>query len=193
MADVRFERVRKIFSKVTAVDDVELEIGDGEFMVLLGPWLRQDDSAPVPRRAGEGGRRPRLDRRSRRDELAARAAASPWSSRATRLPPCMCTTTSASVSRWQKERKARIAERVQSAASLLHIEDMLDRYPSQLSGGQRQRRRPRHRDQGRRAAWDEPLSNLDALLRMEMRAELKALLGSSMRRRSTSRTTRSRR
>ena len=34
MADVRFERVRKIFSKVTAVDDVELEIGDGEFMVL---------------------------------------------------------------------------------------------------------------------------------------------------------------
>ena len=37
MAEVRFERVRKTFGKVTAVDDVELEIADGEFVVLLGP------------------------------------------------------------------------------------------------------------------------------------------------------------
>lgn len=69
-------------------------------------------------------------------------------------------------------------DRVMTAANLLHIENMLDRFPSAMSGGQRQRVAV-----ARAIAYDadallmdEPLSNLDALLRLEMRAELKALV-----------------
>jgi multiple sugar transport system ATP-binding protein len=73
--------------------------------------------------------------------------------------------------------KAEIAERVKRAAAMLHIEPYLDRKPKQLSGGQRQRvamgraivRNPKA------FLFDEPLSNLDAKLRAQVRAEIKAL------------------
>jgi multiple sugar transport system ATP-binding protein len=69
-------------------------------------------------------------------------------------------------------------KRVQQASELLHIEDYLDRYPSQLSGGQRQRVAVARAIavHAQVLLMDEPLSNLDALLRLEMRAELKRLL-----------------
>jgi multiple sugar transport system ATP-binding protein len=70
-----------------------------------------------------------------------------------------------------------IEERIKRAAGILHLAPMLDRYPAQLSGGQRQRvamgralvREPQV------FLFDEPLSNLDAKLRVEMRSEIKAL------------------
>ena len=78
----------------------------------------------------------------------------------------------------QKESTATIKERVESVAELVHIEDLLERYPAQISGGQRQRVALARAiaTQADVLLMDEPLSNLDALLRMEMRAELKALL-----------------
>ncbi len=68
--------------------------------------------------------------------------------------------------------------RVRQAAELLHIEGMLDRYPAKMSGGQRQRVAVARAIamNSRVLLMDEPLSNLDALLRLEMRAELKRLL-----------------
>ncbi len=70
-----------------------------------------------------------------------------------------------------------IEDRIQNAAEILHIEDLLDRKPSQLSGGQRQRvaiARSISREPDM-YLFDEPLSNLDAELRVKMRAEIKKL------------------
>jgi multiple sugar transport system ATP-binding protein len=81
--------------------------------------------------------------------------------------------------------KAQIAERVQRAAEILHLQALLDRKPSELSGGQRQRvaiGRALVREAGV-FLFDEPLSNLDAKLRADLRRELKLLhqkLGSTM-------------
>jgi multiple sugar transport system ATP-binding protein len=180
MAEVRFQGVCKSFGKVAAVDDVDLAIADGEFVVLLGPsgcgkttllrclaGLEKVDGGRIQ----IGGRdATNLPPRRRRIAMVFQSYAV--------FPHMKVYDNVAFGLKMQKESKATIEERVGSAASLLHIEDYLDRYPSQLSGGQRQRVAVA-RALATKAdvlLMDEPLSNLDALLRMEMRAELKALL-----------------
>jgi multiple sugar transport system ATP-binding protein len=180
MAEVRFEAIRKTFGKVTAVDDVDLEVADGDFVVLLGPsgcgkttllrclaGLEKVDSGRVL----IGGRDATdLPPRRRRIAMVFQSYAV--------FPHLKLFDNIAFGLRMQKEPKAAIRERVESAAKLLHIEDLLDRYPSQISGGQRQRVAVARAIATKADVllMDEPLSNLDALLRMEMRAELKALL-----------------
>ena len=180
MADVRFESVRKTFAKTRAVDDVDLTVSDGEFVVLLGPsgcgkttllrclaGLETVDAGQVvigEREATD------LPPRRRRISMVFQSYAV--------FPHMRVRDNIAFGLRMQKEKRDVIAERVASAAELLHIEDFLDRYPAQLSGGQRQRVAVARAIATKSDVllMDEPLSNLDALLRMEMRAELKALL-----------------
>jgi multiple sugar transport system ATP-binding protein len=180
MADVRFESIRKTFGKVVAVDDVDLEVNDGDFVVLLGP-SGCGKTTLLRCLAGlekvDGGRvliggRDATDLPPRR-----RRIAMVFQSYAV-FPHLKVFKNIAFGLRMQKEKKSVIRERVESAAKLLHIEDLLDRYPSQISGGQRQRVAVARAIATKADVllMDEPLSNLDALLRMEMRAELKALL-----------------
>jgi multiple sugar transport system ATP-binding protein len=182
MADVRFQSIRKVFGKVTAVDDVDLEVRDGEFVVLLGP-SGCGKTTLLRCLAGletvDGGRVRIGDRDATDLPPRRRRIAMVFQSYAV-FPHMKVYDNIAFGLRMQKERSGVIKERVDSAASLLHIEDFLDRYPSQLSGGQRQRVAVARAIATKADVllMDEPLSNLDALLRMEMRAELKALLQS---------------
>jgi len=79
--------------------------------------------------------------------------------------------------RLQKLDKATIRQKVREAAAILGLEDLLERYPRQLSGGQRQRAAMGRAIVRKPAVFlfDEPLSNLDAKLRVQMRSEIKAL------------------
>ena len=180
MAEIRFEAVRKNFGKFAAVDGVDLEVRDKEFMVLLGPsgcgkttllrclaGLERVDDGRVfigDRDATD------LAPRQRRIAMVFQSYAV--------FPHMKVYDNIAFGLRMQKEKKAKIEARVQSSAELLHIEELLDRYSSQLSGGQRQRVAVARAIATKADVllMDEPLSNLDALLRLEMRAELKTLL-----------------
>jgi multiple sugar transport system ATP-binding protein len=182
MADIRFAAVHKSFGKFAAVDGVDLEVKDKEFIVLLGPsgcgkttllrclaGLERVDDGRV-----YIGDRDATDLPPRR-----RRIAMVFQSYAV-FPHMKVYDNIAFGLRMQKEKKAVIDERVRSSAELLHIEDFLDRYSSQLSGGQRQRVAVARAIATKADVllMDEPLSNLDALLRLEMRAELKTLLQS---------------
>src|SRR5215213_2238019 len=180
MAEVRFQAVRKLFGKVAAVDEVDLDVADGEFVVLLGPsgcgkttllrclaGLEQVDGGRV-----RIGRRDATDLPPRRRKIA-------MVFQSYAVFPHMTVGDNIGFGlKMQNEKAATIRERVQSSAELLHIEGLLERYPAQLSGGQRQRVAVARAIATKADVllMDEPLSNLDALLRMEMRAELKRLL-----------------
>jgi len=180
MAEIRIEGVRKTFGKVKAVWDVSLTVRDREFVVLLGPsgcgkttllrciaGLEQVDQGRI-----FIGQRDVTDLAPKQRQIAM-----VFQNYAV-FPHLTVFENIAFGLRMQRKPKDEIKKRVLSAAELLHIEDLLDRYPAQLSGGQRQRVAV-----ARAIAvdalvllMDEPLSNLDALLRLEMRAELKRLL-----------------
>ncbi|HVR13914.1 MAG TPA: ATP-binding cassette domain-containing protein, partial [Gaiellaceae bacterium] len=178
MANIEFHELRKVFDDGTvAVDDVSLEIEDGEFMVLVGPSgsgkttvLRitagLDDATTGEVLIGDRvvNRVPPMDRN----------IAMVFQNYA--LYPHMTVYDNLGFGlKRHKVKKGEIRIRVQAAAQMLGIEDLLKRKPAQLSGGQRQRvamgraivRNPKV------FLFDEPLSNLDAKLRVQMRTEIK--------------------
>jgi multiple sugar transport system ATP-binding protein len=179
VAQIRLDHVTKTFASVRAVDDVSLEIADGEFLVLVGP---------------SGCGKSTLLRMIAGLEEASEGTISIGDEDVTDLPPRSRDiamvfqsyalyphmTVRQNLGYGLKARrtpKHEIGTRVDEVAELLGLADLLDRRPAQLSGGQRQRvamgraivRQPQA------FLLDEPLSNLDAKLRVGMRASLAQL------------------
>lgn len=179
MARVELHGVRKAFGRVPVLHGIDLSIADGEFLVLLGP-SGCGKSTLLRLIAGledaDGGEIRISDRGVNDLEPRERGIAMVFQNYA--LYPHM--TVAANIGfalRMAKMAPAEIRARVEQAASILGLTPLLDRLPRQLSGGQRQRVA-----MGRALVretevflFDEPLSNLDAKLRVQMRVEIRAL------------------
>jgi len=180
MAEIRIENAVKTFGKVVAVDNVSLTVKEHEFVVLLGP-SGCGKTTLLRAIAGLGlvdsGRIMIGDRDVTYLPPKDRNISMVFQSYAI-FPHMRVFDNIAFGLKMKHMPKEEIKQRVQSAAELLHIESFLDRYPSQMSGGQRQRVAVARAIavHAEVLLMDEPLSNLDALLRLEMRAELKLLL-----------------
>jgi multiple sugar transport system ATP-binding protein len=180
VAEVTFSDVAKVFPDGTrAVTDFTLDTQDGEFMVLVGPSgcgkttaLRMvaglEDISEGEIRIGDRV----VNNVASRD----RDIAMVFQSYA--LYPHLSVYDNIAFSlRLRKEKKSEIERRVREAARILDLEALLDRKPRALSGGQRQRVAMGRAIVRQPAAFlmDEPLSNLDAKLRVQMRAEISKL------------------
>jgi multiple sugar transport system ATP-binding protein len=180
MADIKIDRVAKAFGAIRALDEITLDVADGEFVALLGPsgcgktTLLRIIAGLETQTSGRiviGGRD------VSEVPVRQRGLAMVFQNYAV-FPHMTVYENIAFGLRTQKADETRVKARVKRAAELMHIEPYLERYPARLSGGQRQRVAV-----ARALAveppvllMDEPLSNLDALLRLEMRAELKGVL-----------------
>jgi multiple sugar transport system ATP-binding protein len=180
MAEIVLEHVNKSYADgATAVKDLSITIADGEFLILVGPsgcgkttTLNmiaglEDISSGELRIGGE-----RMNERAPKD----RDIAMVFQSYA--LYPHMTVRQNIAFPlTLAKMKKSEIARKVEETAKTLDLTELLDRKPSQLSGGQRQRvamgraivRHPKA------FLMDEPLSNLDAKLRVQMRGEIARL------------------
>jgi multiple sugar transport system ATP-binding protein len=180
MAEIKLEGVTKSFEGgVTAVDDVTLTIADGEFLALVGPsgcgkstllraiaGLEEVTSGTI----SIGGRDV--------TDLAPRSRDIAMVFQSYALYPHMTVRQNLGYGlKVRRTPKADLARRVEEVAKMLGLDELLERRPAQLSGGQRQRvamgraivREPQA------FLMDEPLSNLDAKLRVDMRASLAQL------------------
>ncbi|MGO8685029.1 MAG: ABC transporter ATP-binding protein [Thermoleophilia bacterium] len=176
MAEIRYEHVSKTFDSTVVIKDLDLRIGDGELMVLVGPsgcgkttalrmlaGLEEVSSGQII-----------IDNQVVNDlEPRDRDIAMVFQNYAL-YPHLSVYQNMAFGLRLHHESKTEIDRRVRDAARALQLEDLLQRKPKQLSGGQRQRvamgraivRQPKV------FLMDEPLSNLDAKLRVQMRARI---------------------
>jgi multiple sugar transport system ATP-binding protein len=187
MATVTFDHVYKKYGDVTAVSDFNLEIGDGEFMVFVGPSgcgkttsLRMiaglEEISEGQLRIGDKV----VNDVAPKD----RDIAMVFQSYA--LYPHMSVRDNLAFGlKLRKVPKADIEKRINEAAGILQLEKLLDRKPKELSGGQRQRVALGRAIVREPAVFlmDEPLSNLDAKLRVQTRAEIARLhqrLGTTM-------------
>jgi multiple sugar transport system ATP-binding protein len=179
MAAVEIRGVKKKFGSTSVIHGVDVDIGDGEFVVLVGPsgcgksTLLRMIAGLEEITDGEiaiGGRVVNDVPPKERD------IAMVFQNYA--LYPHMTVRDNMAFSlRLRRTAAAEVTARVKNAAEILGLEALLDRYPRQLSGGQRQRvamGRAIVRDP-RVFLFDEPLSNLDAKLRVAMRAEIREL------------------
>ncbi|KTQ96436.1 hypothetical protein NS226_07575 [Aureimonas ureilytica] len=187
MADVALRNVRKSYSGVETVHGIDLDIQHGEFCVFVGPsgcgksTLLRMIAGLESITKGELS----IDGEVVNDvDAADRGVAMVFQNYA--LYPHMSVRENMSFGlRMAGRNKAEIAARVNEAARILQLDALMDRKPSQLSGGQRQRvaiGRAIVRDP-KVFLFDEPLSNLDAELRVQMRVEIAKLhqaLGNTM-------------
>ena len=179
MASVQIQSARKSFGEATVLHDVSVDMEDGSFVVLVGPsgcgkstllrmiaGLETISSGDI---VIDGRSVNRLAPKDRDIAMVFQSYA---------LYPQMTVSQNMAFSlELAGARKPEIATKVAHAARILGLEPLLDRFPRQLSGGQRQRvamGRAIVRDP-KVFLFDEPLSNLDAKLRVQMRAEIKAL------------------
>ncbi len=179
MARIEIRGVTKKFGKVVALSNVNFSIENGEFVVLLGPsgsgkttlmYLIAGIYKPTSGQIlFDGEDFTNMPPKNRNVGLVFQN----WAL----YPHMKVYENIAFPLRLKKMRELQIKEEVVSVARMLQIEEFLNRYPWQLSGGQQQRvaiaralvKRPRV------LLFDEPLSNLDALLRLNVRAEIKKL------------------
>ncbi len=179
MAEIKLEHITKRFGDVVAVDDVNLEIHDQEFVVFVGPsgcgkttTLRAIAGLEAPDEGDifiDGNRVNTLSPADRDIAFVFQFYAL--------YPHLTVYDNIAFPLKAVKAPKSEIQERVKEVTAILQIQAMLDRKPSHLSGGEMQRvalgramvRRPKA------FLMDEPMSNLDAKLRVDMRTELKRL------------------
>lgn len=179
MSAIEIEQLGKSFGAVEVLRDVNIEIASGEFVVLVGPsgcgksTLLRIIAGLEEHTTGEiriGGRVV--------DEMPAKSRDIAMVFQSYALYPHMSVADNMSFAlRLAKVPREEIVTRVKAAAEILGLQDLLGRMPRQLSGGQRQRvamGRAIVRDPSA-FLFDEPLSNLDAKLRVKMRAEIKKL------------------
>ncbi|MEM1430949.1 MAG: sn-glycerol-3-phosphate ABC transporter ATP-binding protein UgpC [Pseudomonadota bacterium] len=179
MATVTLDQIRKTFGKTQVIHGVDIDIREGEFIVIVGP-SGCGKSTLLRMVAGlesvTDGEVRIDDRRVNEVEPMDRDIAMVFQNYA--LYPHMSVFDNMAYGlKIAGTPKAEIAERVAAAAKMLQLEPYLKRKPRELSGGQRQRVAMGRAIVRKPAVFlfDEPLSNLDAKLRVQMRLEIKAL------------------